>query len=388
MKWNCELIQDLLPLYDEGLCSPASRRAVEEHLSECETCRRLTAPLPIPEPEELPAADRAVAKGIQKVKRRWRTSLIAALLLIPMLLMTVNQVRGRGLCFTNPDDILLAYRFLHALEAGDWDKAAELHDYSGDYESILEALSMPVESWGHSFTPVKLGGEDWMLRSYLDCNVMEGDAADAIFHFLYNRVGTAMVPVELWKQVIAVDESAVQQEGWQFWLNDEYYGLVTTPWGDFVISDGRHYDTAAEYCSALDLVPAAVYAEAKDDLESEAQYLYDRTHAAYDYVQGLSEDQFLSSMQTKYAADLSKLEELDITFDCTGYHGSYKMPGNDGWHIQFGVTITHQDEPLEATISIGLTGNKVRIVSLAHQEEAEWLYELNNILYPSAHPDY
>ena len=36
MKWNCELIQDLLPLYEEDLCSPTSRKAVQELLEECE----------------------------------------------------------------------------------------------------------------------------------------------------------------------------------------------------------------------------------------------------------------------------------------------------------------------------------------------------------------
>ena len=64
MKLDCELIQDLLPLYAEGLCSLASRRAVEEHLPECEHCRRLTAPLPIEEPEDTPNADHAFSISI------------------------------------------------------------------------------------------------------------------------------------------------------------------------------------------------------------------------------------------------------------------------------------------------------------------------------------
>ena len=82
MKYECELIQDLLPLYEEALCSDATRRAVEEHLRCCENCRRLTAPLPIEEPEDTPNADRAVKKGIKSVRRRWLSSLIAAVLVI------------------------------------------------------------------------------------------------------------------------------------------------------------------------------------------------------------------------------------------------------------------------------------------------------------------
>ena len=105
MKYNCELVQDLLPLYEEALCSPTSRQIVEQHLCECEDCRRLTMPLPIREPQDTPAADRAVIKSIKKIRHRWLPSLVAALLAVPMLLMTLNQHRGSGLCVTNPHDI-------------------------------------------------------------------------------------------------------------------------------------------------------------------------------------------------------------------------------------------------------------------------------------------
>ena len=128
MKWNCDLIQDLLPLYEEDLCSPGSRQAVEEHLCECKTCRRLTAPLPIAEQVDTAAADRAVKKSMRKVKRRWLASLAAAVLAVPLLLLSINQHRGSGLCFTNLDDIYTAWQFVHALETQNWEKAAQMPD--------------------------------------------------------------------------------------------------------------------------------------------------------------------------------------------------------------------------------------------------------------------
>jgi hypothetical protein len=39
MKYDCELIRDLLPLYNDNVASAASRAAVDEHLVECEACR-------------------------------------------------------------------------------------------------------------------------------------------------------------------------------------------------------------------------------------------------------------------------------------------------------------------------------------------------------------
>ncbi|MEG1657968.1 MAG: zf-HC2 domain-containing protein [Oscillibacter sp.] len=39
MKLPCTTIQDLLPLYHDGVCSPESRTLVEEHLSDCAPCQ-------------------------------------------------------------------------------------------------------------------------------------------------------------------------------------------------------------------------------------------------------------------------------------------------------------------------------------------------------------
>lgn len=39
MKISCEIVQDLLPLYCDGVCSPESKQAVEVHLAECEKCK-------------------------------------------------------------------------------------------------------------------------------------------------------------------------------------------------------------------------------------------------------------------------------------------------------------------------------------------------------------
>ena len=41
MKYDCDMICDLLPLYIDDACSEASAKAVEEHLAECESCTSL-----------------------------------------------------------------------------------------------------------------------------------------------------------------------------------------------------------------------------------------------------------------------------------------------------------------------------------------------------------
>ncbi len=43
MKNNCEIIQDIIPLYCDGCASESSCAMVEEHLSDCRECRSYAA---------------------------------------------------------------------------------------------------------------------------------------------------------------------------------------------------------------------------------------------------------------------------------------------------------------------------------------------------------
>lgn len=385
MKWNCELIQDLLPLYEEDLCSPASRQAVQEHLCECEACRRLTAPLPIPQPEDSPTADRAVKKSMKKVKRRWLASLLAAVLAVPLLLLGINQHRGYGLCFTNLDDVYTAWRFLHALETQDWEKAAKMYDFSGDYESILEALNQDVAFWGSTFTPCDLAGYDYAASGYLTRTEQIPVTQEDLYGCLYNRVCTAMVPLELWERLMAMDPAAFHQNGWEYWLNSERYGKISTPWGEFVVSEGRGYDTAYDYATYFDLIPAAIYEEARPALDAEARRLYTTTHNDIGWVSDLTEAEFEAEMTRRYTADLQALEGR-VSFDCTGLRSIHRMV--DSWYVVFSVTITQGSKTLDTEIDFHVADGKIEVVGISHKPGAQWLDAIDQALYPSAHPEY
>lgn len=38
---NCNIVRDLIPLYIDGCCSEESKKAVEEHMKECDDCKKL-----------------------------------------------------------------------------------------------------------------------------------------------------------------------------------------------------------------------------------------------------------------------------------------------------------------------------------------------------------
>lgn len=82
---DCEIIQDLLPLYADGMASEASRRQIEDHVRSCPECRRLhdtmCAPME-PEPEESPEQilERVYRKQRRKTILFWVTIALAVVL--------------------------------------------------------------------------------------------------------------------------------------------------------------------------------------------------------------------------------------------------------------------------------------------------------------------
>ena len=78
MKYPCDLIRDLLPLYQDGVCSEESRAAVEEHLRECPSCRAYQTalceadglfPVPGEEPEQTADQEFRKAASLRAVRK-------------------------------------------------------------------------------------------------------------------------------------------------------------------------------------------------------------------------------------------------------------------------------------------------------------------------------
>lgn len=94
---KCEVVRDLLPLYDEKLCSAESTALVEEHIKTCASCQGLLEDLP---KTELPKAAPNEIKPFVKIKRRLRARVIGLIVLgvallavlIPVGYLTVNQI--------------------------------------------------------------------------------------------------------------------------------------------------------------------------------------------------------------------------------------------------------------------------------------------------------
>ena len=84
MKVPCSVIQDLLPLYHDSVCSPESCALIEEHLKDCEACQEEfhkleESPLPRAVKEEEEHKSQGLKKVKRTLRRRWVKVTAAAL---------------------------------------------------------------------------------------------------------------------------------------------------------------------------------------------------------------------------------------------------------------------------------------------------------------------
>ena len=91
MTKDCEVIRDLLPLYHDEVCSEKSRELVEEHLKECEDCRKALDE--IKKEISVPNASRKDAGEAWKhlVKNLWIRKVVSIVLAV-LLIVTAEFV--------------------------------------------------------------------------------------------------------------------------------------------------------------------------------------------------------------------------------------------------------------------------------------------------------
>ncbi len=102
MKYECDMIEDLLPLYKDNACSAGSRKAVEEHLNECPKCKRMLEELNDTAIDEMIVKEKDSVIDSQSKFFKRKSALIggifAAIFAIPILVcLIVNLATGHAL---------------------------------------------------------------------------------------------------------------------------------------------------------------------------------------------------------------------------------------------------------------------------------------------------
>ena len=86
---NCEVIEDILPIYVENMASPSTRELVEEHLADCEACRQKEAKMhgDVQLPEDTGAGAKLLNKLSRQIYKKKVTAV--AVTVLGMLLLCV-----------------------------------------------------------------------------------------------------------------------------------------------------------------------------------------------------------------------------------------------------------------------------------------------------------
>lgn len=376
MKLPCEIVQDLLPLYEENLCSEASRAAVEEHLKECPVCRALVENMnKLSEQEpviEVSAEEDAVAKSFRKVHRRWKESLLIMLLIIPLLLLTINQIIGRGICFTNVDEIWAVRKYVKALEQGDFEKAAACKDFENIYREIQDLKIYWPDINGSGYRTVVLSDRDWTVTDAFFKEYLKWEDDNVAFwgNMIHNHVKQVMIPEDVWTEITSMEPDLLQttEEG-ELIFGSTIYVSLDTRWGRYIVEKNSSLTactTAEDFCNALECIPSEIFKEAKPELEEQAweQYYYKKN--TYDEARKMTLEEFTAYMQEKYAAKLKACVEQGFTFEHAGFKSAYY---DEEWHISYGMLVIYEGKEVPADIACEVKDGKINIFSIGWPQE-------------------
>lgn len=211
MKLSCNLIKDLLIIYEDDACSDDSKKVVEEHLRDCPACSKYYQTLKgtnalISEEikEALNQEDKVIKKGLKKIRRRWIASLVAVFMLLPLLglaIMGYHEKHDEGIAFSNLDDIYRCMRYLKFIENKNFEKAAELVDfYQADTSSMskeeyqrymkerfirklqeYDELGIYIDNIRYD-SSYRVNGDRWTICVAFDENYPDGSERKMIVH--------------------------------------------------------------------------------------------------------------------------------------------------------------------------------------------------------------
>lgn len=139
MKVKCSIIEDLLPLYLDGVCSDDSKGMVEEHLKECGLCREKleVQKSEIIVDENLIKENLKAKEPFKKIKKSWLIRFILILVSIPFLYLSLIEFGGDGVGFSALLGRYKAEQFLDCVEKGSFDKATHYMSFAGGkYQTI------------------------------------------------------------------------------------------------------------------------------------------------------------------------------------------------------------------------------------------------------------
>lgn len=396
MNINCDIMQDLLPLYEDGVCSPSSREAVEAHLSSCNACRKCYEESRLIQDDiDFPQdySDKKPAQSFRKVRRRWIASLLVVALLIPILVMSFNQVRGDGVCFTNLDEIFTAQKFVNHLKTEEYEQVAAMCDFSDTYRTIIDALSADWETYMPTFRKVSIGTQTWYFNSALAGEVdFQHDEETVWSDLIINHHYGVLVPIEQMEALALREPDVTGYGGDGYTVNGQTYLPIDTPWGTFLAEQSaingfiQSDMEPLDYGHQFSLLPEQMYLDILPAMQHDAQQLYASTQRLYGAVSEMTAGDFCTMMQQQYTEQLNGALSRYTVLNCA-YVRSYRIetvsyPSSTAiWRIGIQCALSGIDYPV--TFFIDIHDGKVISASASYPGEQSQGVAITDAIHPS-----
>ncbi len=143
MKLSCKVIEDMLPMYYDKVCSEESAALIDEHLKDCPHCSQILSDLggdsPVPQQEldDMKPLQK-IQKSYKKMRRGWLIAIVAVLLLIPAAFLIGNKLSEPAVDYTKEEAIAYANEFMSCLVNREFAKAYSYWDIEGEKKDLLD----------------------------------------------------------------------------------------------------------------------------------------------------------------------------------------------------------------------------------------------------------
>ena len=384
MKLICEIVQDLLPLYEDEICSEVSKTAVEEHLRECDICRKLLNNVkdfqePKLSEEDFSQEDKVVVKSFRKVHRRWLISLLAMLLVVPTIFLSINQKRKEGICFTNLDELWVTGRYLQALEEENFAKAASYMNYETLYEEIQELLLREPKDFQTFFLSITLHGEEWLVSEiYYESFFQDTSEERHIWEKLIcDNIEYVVIPMDVWEETMMIYPNLFQVNAdGSYEKNDYCYKAIEFPCGTFMMETNNgifQVMDEADFYSSLQLMPKSLYELGKEKVEAQAMNTYQYIQEKYGDVADMTVEEFEHFMKEYYAKQLQTYVDLGYSIKIVGIdqNNCYFASGNENWHIGYKIDISYGKNTYRVTLVFSVGEGTIKNLSAVAGKEGD-----------------
>ena len=184
MRYDCDLIRDLLPLYHDKAASEFSSKLVEEHLGECEKCRRLSQEMqkathmPFKSSQKTDNTDGYVslAKRLRRTKWYWRLCVgFAVGVIVYLSLMCSDGNRFDPLRAAYASHVIDSHSQLVATVPMGSERILYIYEEDGIYQNVDVTYRFPfwkyVHTWPNRYTADQSAGVQLVTsKSYANSN--------------------------------------------------------------------------------------------------------------------------------------------------------------------------------------------------------------------------